>query len=83
MSFDSHDYKSGIATGLYEHYKGKFYLVFGTVTHSETQESLVLYAPKDQVAGSARLWVRPLSMFNERVETPSGPRPRFTLIEAL
>jgi hypothetical protein len=72
-------YKSEIATGTYRHYKGKLYEVFGTVTHSETEEILVLYAPKDQQAGRARMWVRPLGMFTETVNTQGGIQVRFAL----
>lgn len=70
-------YASAINTGRYRHYKGKFYIVFGTVTHSETEEIMVLYAPEAQIAGEARLWVRPLSMFEESVQTEDGTVPRF------
>jgi hypothetical protein len=75
-------YKSLLARGTYRHYKNKLYQVFGTVTHSESEEIMVLYAPLDQAAGEARLWVRPLDMFTETVETPEGIVPRFALVEA-
>ena len=74
-------YQSDIKPGTYRHYKDKFYKVFGTVTHSETEEILVLYAPLHQEAGTARLWVRPLAMFTEAVETADGPVPRFANVE--
>lgn len=73
-------YQSAIPRGLYRHYKNKLYEVFGTVTHSESEEILVLYAPLDQQEGSARLWVRPLGMFAETVATPDGDVPRFALV---
>lgn len=73
-------YQSDIQRGTYRHYKDKLYKVFGTVTHSETEEVLVLYAPLHQDAGSARLWVRPLSMFQQDVETEGGLVPRFTFV---
>ncbi len=74
-------YHADIKRGTYRHYKDKFYKVFGTVTHSETEETLVLYAPLHQEAGKARLWVRPLAMFTETVETADGPVPRFAYVE--
>lgn len=74
------DYVSRIETGLYRHYKGKDYRVFGTTTHSESEEILVLYAPVEG-SGADRLWVRPLTMFNESVETESGLFPRFQRID--
>ncbi|MDC7682440.1 DUF1653 domain-containing protein [Asticcacaulis sp. BYS171W] len=79
MSRAISDYDSALPTGLYQHYKGKTYVVYGSVTHSETEEVLVLYAPVDQPSG-ARLWVRPLAMFCESVETEDGPVPRFLKI---
>ncbi|MGN6207326.1 DUF1653 domain-containing protein [Asticcacaulis sp.] len=75
-------YKSAIPRGTYRHYKNKLYRVFGTVTHSETEEDLVLYAPMGQTGGEARLWVRPLSMFTETVITETGNVPRFAFVEA-
>ncbi|MDC7676636.1 DUF1653 domain-containing protein [Asticcacaulis machinosus] len=78
--FEADFYVSAIKTGRYRHYKGKYYIVFGTVTHSETEEIMVLYAPENQTAGEARLWVRPLSMFTESVQTDEGTVPRFAYI---
>lgn len=77
MALATSFYQSAIPRGLYRHYKNKLYEVFGTVTHSESEEVLVLYAPVDQAEGSARLWVRPLSMFTETVTTADGEVPRF------
>ncbi len=81
MPLTSSFYKSELRRGVYRHYKDKLYQVFGTVTHSETEEIMVLYAPLHQEAGSARLWVRPLAMFGETVDTADGPVARFTYIE--
>jgi hypothetical protein len=75
-------YTSAIPRGTYRHYKNKLYKVFGTVTHSESEEDLVLYAPMDQTAGVARLWVRPLAMFTETVMTEAGLTPRFAFVES-
>ena len=47
--------------------------------HSETRETLVVYRPE---YGDRSLWVRPLSMFQEAVETSEGVVPRFELIDA-
>ena len=62
------------APGLYRHYKGKQYEVIGTATHSETGERVVVYRP---CYGERALWIRPLAMFCEMVETPGGKVPRF------
>jgi hypothetical protein len=77
MALATSFYQSAIPRGLYRHYKNKMYEVFGTVTHSESEEVLVLYAPVGQAEGTARLWVRPLVMFTETVTTADGQVPRF------
>jgi len=74
-------YQSAIKRGIYRHYKNKFYQVFGTVIHSESEDVLVLYAPIGQTEGDARLWVRPLDMFIETVATSDGEVPRFAFVE--
>ena len=70
---------SDLALGRYRHYKGGEYTVMGVAQHSETDEALVVYRPE---YGDRGLWVRPLSMFQESVETPAGLVPRFALIDA-
>jgi len=70
---------SELELGRYRHYKGGEYTVMGVAQHSETGETLVVYRPD---YGDRELWVRPLSMFQESVETPDGVVPRFALIEA-
>jgi hypothetical protein len=64
-------------TGIYEHYKGNLYNVIDTVTHSETEETLVLYRT---MYGEKSLWVRPFLMFNETVEVAGVEVPRFKYI---
>jgi len=68
-----------IQSGIYQHYKGSKYLVIGEVTHSETEEILVLYRA---LYGERGLWVRPASMFSELVDVAGETKPRFELIEA-
>ena len=70
---------SDFVLGRYRHYKGGEYTVMGVAQHSETGEALVVYRPE---YGERGLWVRPLSMFQESVETPEGAGPRFVLIDA-
>jgi hypothetical protein len=67
-----------ITPGIYEHYKGNRYRVIDTVTHSETEETLVLYQP---LYGEQKLWVRPYEMFTESVDVNGIEKPRFQLIE--
>jgi hypothetical protein len=54
-----------IKAGPYRHYKGKDYIVYFVVTHSETMEEMVLY---QAAYGAGGMWVKPLVMFNEEVE---------------
>jgi hypothetical protein len=67
-----------IQPGKYQHFKGNFYQVIDTVTHSETQEILVLYKP---LYGEQALWVRPIEMFLEEIERDGKVFKRFTLVE--
>lgn len=66
-----------VATGYYQHYKGAHYQVVGVARHSETDEALVVYRT---CYGDRSLWVRPLSMFTEMVDTPQGRIPRFRYV---
>ncbi|WP_290523807.1 DUF1653 domain-containing protein [Alcanivorax sp.] len=68
---------SEIKPGRYRHYKGNDYQVIGTATHSETEETLVVYFP---LYGDRALWVRPLSMFIETVEKEGEVIPRFAWV---
>ena len=70
---------SDTKSGRYRHYKGGVYTVIGVAKHSESEELLVVYRPE---YGEGRLWVRPLPMFNQLVDTPTGPVQRFTYIGA-
>jgi len=65
-----------ILSGVYQHYKGKKYLVLGVAKHSETKEDLVVYVclyDNDM----ASLWARPIAMFQEEVEIDGKLIPRF------
>ena len=66
-------------SGIYQHYKGKHYLVLGTAHHSETQERLVVYIPLYEHAGEP-MAVRPYDMFFEDVEVEGKRVPRFRFI---
>ena len=64
-------------TGIYEHYKGNQYKVIDIARHSETDELLVLYSP---MYGDKSLWVRPFSMFFEKVIVDGLQVPRFKYV---
>lgn len=65
-------------TGRYLHYKGNYYIVLGTVLHSETEEELVLYRSEK----NEQLWVRPLEMFGQTVLVDGKEIKRFTLVSS-
>lgn len=60
--------------GRYRHFKGRDYQVLGLATHSETDETLVVYRC---LYGDYDLWVRPLSLFTEQVMVGDETVPRF------
>jgi len=63
-----------IKPGIYEHYKKGRYLFIGVAIHSETLEEMVVYKA---MYGKKLVWVRPLSMFLDEVETGGNKKPRF------
>jgi hypothetical protein len=65
--------------GLYQHYKGGIYEVIGIARHSETLEQLVVYKATYQQEGE-NLWLRPLSMFNEKIIIDGKEVSRFSKI---
>ena len=65
--------------GVYQHYKGKNYLVRDLARHSETMEWLVLYECLYENP-EGKFWVRPLAMFLETVEVDGKQVPRFKYI---
>lgn len=68
---------SKIKLGKYRHFKGGFYKVIGVAKHSETLDELVVYQSIDDL----KLWVRPKSMFLEKVIVNGRRIPRFKYIE--
>jgi len=73
-SHTSPDTTSTLLPGIYRHYKGRDYEVFGLVRHSETEEWLVHYRT---LYGDYSHWVRPYRMFIEQIEVDGEPVPRF------
>ncbi len=61
-----------IEPGVYEHFKGMRYEVFGTARHSETEEVFVSYRT---LYGDHSFWVRPIAMFTEHVERDGYSAP--------
>lgn len=67
-----------VKPGVYRHYKGKFYLVIGTGVHTQTLEPVVIY---QALYGHKEMWVRPASMWFEKIEINGKRIPRFEKIE--
>lgn len=53
-----------IRIGRYRHFKGSEYRVLCLATHSETEETMVVY---QKLYGDHGIWVRPVEMWNEMV----------------
>ena len=64
--------------GLYRHFKGNQYRLLYVAKHSETLEPMVVY---QALYGDQGIWVRPASMWSERVERDGYCGPRFYPVE--
>lgn len=65
--------------GVYRHYKGRHYLALGLARADETDDVVVVYTrlyPRSGLPMSTRL----LRIWNEHVESDSGPVPRFRYV---
>ena len=66
--------------GIYEHYKGKRYLVKDVARHSESLELMVVYeCLYENPLG--KMWIRPLQMFQEKIEIDGRVLARFRLVD--
>jgi hypothetical protein len=71
---------NSVPLGKYRHYKtGGTYEVLGIVLHTETSERMVLYRSIERSSDNPEnlQFVRPLSMFTERVKYQGRTVPRF------
>ncbi|MBO5195795.1 MAG: DUF1653 domain-containing protein [Clostridia bacterium] len=66
-----------IKIGTYRHFKGGMYKVVAIALHSENLEEMVVY----QNIENGKCWVRPASMWDEKVEYEGKTVSRFTFIE--
>jgi len=62
----------------YKHYKGNEYLVLDVAKHSETLEEYVVYKA---IYGEKKTWIRPLTMFLEKIEKDGLVFNRFEEID--
>ena len=67
-----------VRPGRYRHFKGGEYEVLFTAAHSETGELYVVYRA---LYGEKKVWIRPASMWNEKVERDGKRFLRFVKIE--
>lgn len=65
-----------VKPGVYKHYKGKEYRVFGTARHSETLQEFVMYDCLYENS-NGKTWVRPVGMFLEEVVVNGKKQKRF------
>lgn len=56
--------------GVYKHFKGDYYIVLDTATHSETKEKYVVYRG---LYGDNELYIRPYDMFISKVDKEKYP----------
>lgn len=68
--------KMRLKCGEYKHFKGKRYMVYGIATDSKNKE-VVLY---QQRYGNRSFWIRPVSMFLEKVNDDGQSVRRFSLL---
>ncbi len=66
-----------IKPGIYTHFKGKEYKVFGVAINSESYEDLVVY---QEMFGNNEIWARPLTMFTATVLKDGKEEPRFAFV---
>lgn len=67
-----------VEPGIYEHFTGRRYEVFGTARHSETEEVFVSYRT---LYDDRSCWVRPVAMFTDIVERDGYSGPRFRRVD--
>lgn len=70
-----------VKKGIYRHYKGNKYEVLFVACNSETLDEMVVYKA---LYGDEKIWVRPLSMWNDKIILKDGSETkRFVLVEEI
>ena len=72
-----------VKLGRYKHYKGYDYEVIGLGKHSDTLEEYVVYRGlyNSEEFGNYPLWVRPKSVFVQKVKVNGVEVPRFRFVK--
>jgi hypothetical protein len=72
-----------IKPGIYQHYKGNFYLVLGVAHHSENLSKMVVYMGlyDSPEFGKNPIWVRPYELFIDEVKWQGKKVQRFKFIK--
>ena len=65
-----------VKKGIYKHFKGGIYRVIGVGKHSESLDEMVVY----QSVSDGGIWVRPVAMWDEKVERDGKILSRFQYI---
>jgi hypothetical protein len=66
-----------VKPGIYRHFKGQLYEVFGPARHSETEELFVVYRA---LYGDGGTWIRPAAMFFDTIKQDGLVQPRFAFV---
>jgi hypothetical protein len=74
-NFDENDQEQIILNGLYQHYKGDIYSIYGTAINSENKRKTVIY----QCCKSGKLWTRDFEEFTGYLEIDGETKKRFEL----
>lgn len=60
-----------------QHYRGRIYRIQSFATHSETEETMVIYRADSNAEWDGRVWARPRHMFDDTLEHEGQKVPRF------
>lgn len=68
--------------GIYQHYKGNYYLALGVAKHSENlEDEYIVYKPLYESKVVTDLCIRPKEMFLEDVVVNGKTVPRFKFLK--
>jgi hypothetical protein len=66
---------------IYKHFKGDTYKILTLAKSSQTEEWVVVYERQTDITHTGwKIWVRPVLMFQDQVDTPDYKGPRFEYV---